>query len=281
MSDIVCYIPSYNDSHFVQESLASLPDWDVVISDNASAEPHSAALRALTGPRVQIVRHEKSLGRVGNWKFCASHFVESGSTWMKYLVAGDVHKPESLALCRRTIHEFPEARFITFNVENTWQEKRETWSKVDSPFLVPPVQALIDIAKLGNVFHSLGPNLFHADVLRGNIHFGEDNLSYCADLLFLLCIARRTPNQHVPQVISEFNVARRKQYQAAHYSLEHFLEEGLMRLRAADAFLELTGDRAGRNLLVAKIAEWVATGMRVPLEKLAGDAPYVAPPPVS
>lgn len=80
MSHIVCYIPSYNDSHFVQESLASIPDWDVVISDNASDEPHRSALRALSSSCVQVIRQEKPLGRVGNWKFCASHFVDSGSS---------------------------------------------------------------------------------------------------------------------------------------------------------------------------------------------------------
>ena len=278
MSHFVCYIPSYNDSHFVQESLASIPDWDVVISDNASDEPHRSALRALSSSRVQVIRQEKPLGRVGNWKFCASHFVDSGSSWMKFMVAGDVHKPGSLEICRRTIDAFPDARFITFNIEIVWPEKRETWASFDRPFLGQPAQALFHVAKLGNVFHSLGANLIHADVLRNNIHFGEDNLSYCADLLFLMSVAKRTPNLHVPEVLGEFIFSRRKNFQTGRCSLEHFLEEGLIRLRAADALLELTGDRAERNRLVEQIVEWVATGMRFPLEQLAGDVLYTIPP---
>ena len=36
MSRLVCYIPSYNDSELVAQSLATVPEWEVVISDNAS-----------------------------------------------------------------------------------------------------------------------------------------------------------------------------------------------------------------------------------------------------
>jgi glycosyltransferase involved in cell wall biosynthesis len=77
MSDLVCYIPSYNDSDWVKESLASIADWDVVIADNASDEPHRSALERLAGPRVRILRHEKSLGRVGNWRRASSTFSQA------------------------------------------------------------------------------------------------------------------------------------------------------------------------------------------------------------
>ena len=98
MSDLVCYIPSFNDSDWDKESLASVADWDVVIADNASDEPHRSALERLAGPRVRILRHETSLGRVGNWRACVEHFLRSGAAWMKFLMAGDLHKPNSAAI---------------------------------------------------------------------------------------------------------------------------------------------------------------------------------------
>src|SRR5262245_37958085 len=112
MADLVCYIPSYNDSDWVRESLASVPDWDVVISDNASSPEHRAALAALASPRVRIGRHEASLGRVGNWRFCVEHFIHSGASWMKFLFAGDRHKPNSCAMFRAAVERHPSARFI-------------------------------------------------------------------------------------------------------------------------------------------------------------------------
>lgn len=35
MIRFVCYIPSYNDSELVAQFLAIVPEWGVVISDNA------------------------------------------------------------------------------------------------------------------------------------------------------------------------------------------------------------------------------------------------------
>jgi hypothetical protein len=59
MSRIVCYIPSYNDSRHALESLASSPDWEVVISDNHSDAPHALALAAAANDRVQVIRQPR------------------------------------------------------------------------------------------------------------------------------------------------------------------------------------------------------------------------------
>lgn len=112
MPELVCYIPSYNDSELVSESLSSCIDWDVVISDNASDEPHRSKLAAMAGPRVQVIRQPNSLGRVGNWKFCVDHFLASGRSWLKLLCAGDVHKSDATAVLTRAIQRHPQARFI-------------------------------------------------------------------------------------------------------------------------------------------------------------------------
>jgi len=169
MDRIVLYIPSYDDSELVQQSLATVPDWDVIISDNASAEPHRAALARLAGERVQVIHQEKQLGRVGNWKFCVRHFVESGAGWMKFLPAGDRHKSDSLAICQRALAQHPDARFVITNA-----------------------------------------------------------------------------------------------FKAGQASLEHFVEEALVRMRAADLFGQLTGDRLTRNQLHAMVGHWLSTRLDQP-----------------
>jgi len=271
MSDLVCYIPSYNDSDWVKESLASIADWDVVVSDNASDEPHRSALERLAGPRVRILRHETSLGRVGNWRACVEHFLSSGATWMKFLMAGDLHKPDSAAIFRRAIQRHPTVRHIVPRIENVWPHGRKLWAVTEREGVVSPANAMAGIASEGNIFHGLSAPLVHADALKRGYTFGEDTLSFCADMMFSMSIALHTPTLYITNVTAEFIAARRKNMQQGAYTLEHFLEEGLLRLRAADAFEKLTQDRPGRNQLLAGIVSWLQMGVSQPLEKLAGD----------
>ncbi len=274
MPDLVCYIPSYNDSAWVKESLSTLSDWDVVISDNASDEPHRSALAALAGERVRVVRHEVSLGRVGNWKACVADFVSSGAAWMKFLMAGDLHKPDSNAIFRRAIQRHPAVRHIVPQIENVWPHGRMRWWVTEKEGVVSPANLMLGIAEGGNIFHGLSAPLVHADALKNGFTFGEDTLNFCADLMFSMAIAMRTPTLYITEVTAEFIAARRGNMQSGIHTLEHFLEEGLLRLRAADAFEKLTGNRARRNQLLAGIVSGLQVGLNNPLEKLAGDVPF-------
>lgn len=271
MSDLVCYIPSYNDSDWVKESLVSIADWDVVIADNASDEPHRSALERLAGPRVRIIRHEKSLGRVGNWRACVEHFLANGADWMKFLMAGDLHKPDSAAIFRRAIQRHPTARHIVPRIENVWAHGRKLWGATETEGFVSPANAMAAIAREGNIFHGLSAPLVHVEALARGFAFGEGTLSFCADMMFSATIAMHTPTLYITEVTAEFIAARRKNMQQGVYTLEHFLEEGLLRLRAADAFEKLTQDRPGRNQLLAGIVSMLQLGVSQPLEKLAGD----------
>ena len=271
MSDLVCYIPSYNDSDWVRESLASIPDWDVVISDNGSDEPHRSALVDLAGPRVRVVRHEKSLGRVGNWRACVEHFLASGADWMKFLMAGDLHMPDSSAIFRRALQRNPTVRHIVPRIENVWPHGRKLWCVTGREGFVSPQNAMAGVAGQGNIFHGLSAPLVHVDAVKDGFTFGEPTLSFCADMMFSMNIAMHTPTLYITEVTAEFISARRRNMQRGIYTLEHFLEEGLLRLRAADAFEKLTRDRLRRNQLLAGIVSWLQMGLNHPLEKLAGD----------
>src|SRR6476660_2634609 len=144
MSRFVCYIPSYNDSTLVAQSLASVPEWEVVISDNTSNRDHALAIEQLSGPLVRVVHQPRQLGRVGNWKLCVEHFLASGATWMKFLMAGDRLKPNSLSLCRRAVSQFPDVRSIVFNVEIVNSQGATRWSTATQPRVLAPRESMLE-----------------------------------------------------------------------------------------------------------------------------------------
>lgn len=252
VADLVCYIPSYNDSDLVAESLASCVDWDVVISDNASDEPHQSALQALAGPRVQIVRQPKSLGRVGNWRFCVEHFVRSGRQWLKLLCAGDLHQPDAVAILTRAIAKYPDVRFIISDVELMWPERTGRFSPMGCEVVLPPLHAMAATVEFGNIFFGLLAAHVHRDALGDGFVFGEEVLSFCADMRFLADIARRWPTLYVPEVTGRFIAARRKTMQRNAGTLENMLEDSLVRLHAAAAFQQLGGSEAEHQKMLAK-----------------------------
>jgi glycosyltransferase involved in cell wall biosynthesis len=257
MSRIVCYIPSYNDSALVSESLSTVSDWEVVISDNASEAAHAAALDRLAGDRVRVIHQPKQLGRVGNWKFCVSHFIDSGADWMKFLPAGDRHKPDSLGIFRRALDAHPDARFVIGNVEIVWADRRRPWNALQDVVVRTPEQAMVETVERGNVFFGLLSALIHVDAVREGFSFAEEVLNYCADMFFLLRIARRSQVVYLPAIACEFVAENRKTFYSNRGSFEHLVEEGLVRLRAADYYAELTGDRARRDQLIPVIAQWL------------------------
>ena len=187
MDRVVCYIPSYNDSQQAIESLATCADWDVVISDNHSSAQHAEALSAAAaaaGPRVQVVRQPQPLGRVGNWKACVEHFIASGAAWMKFLSTGDRHRPDCLAIYRRAIERYPEARFIIGQIKLVRPVNPSVWACAPEDVTIEPAMAMEMAAHLGNVFFGLIAPVIHAETVRDGFTFGEDVLSYCTICCF-------------------------------------------------------------------------------------------------
>ena len=270
MDRIVCYIPSHNDSELVAQSLASVPEWEVVISDADSDEPHGHALDGMAGDRVQVIHQPKHLGRVDNWQACVEHFIAGGADWMTFLPAGDRHKPDSLAACHRAVAKRCEAQLIVANIEMVWAGGRKVWSQHEQAIWFPPPQCLLQIAYRGNVFHGLLTNLIHSGLLRRGFTFGQGVLNCCADMFFDVNLARRCTTMFYPEVIAEFVADHRATSQAGRGLLEHLLEASLVRLRAADYYVELTADRQTRDAIVPQIALELRQALEQPLERLLG-----------
>lgn len=253
MTDFVCYIPSYNDSDLVAESVSSSPDWDIVISDNASDEPHRSKLAAMAGPRVQVIRQAKSLGRVGNWRFCVEHFLTSEKQWLKLLCAGDRHRPDALKILSRAVEKYPQIRFIVSDVEVIWADRSGRYSPMGQEVIVPPVHAMAATVEFGNIYFGLLAVLVHRDALTSGFAFGEEILHFCADLLFCVEIAKRTPTLFLPQSTGEFMAVHRKTMQERIGSLDSVLEDGLVRLHAASAFRTLGGSEPDYKAMLNKV----------------------------
>jgi hypothetical protein len=70
----VC-VPSYNAARFLPAAIDSVlaqdfADFELVVSDDASADDTTAVLGRYADPRLRVVRSEDRLGQAGNWNRC-------------------------------------------------------------------------------------------------------------------------------------------------------------------------------------------------------------------
>jgi glycosyltransferase involved in cell wall biosynthesis len=116
-------LPVFNGDSYVSEAISSIlgqtrPDFELIISDNASSDKTEEICRAFAAadPRVRYVRHEINRGAV--WNF--NHVFEiSGGKYFKWAAHDDVMKPTFIEKCvvalesdRRYVLAYPEAIFI-------------------------------------------------------------------------------------------------------------------------------------------------------------------------
>ena len=259
MTDFTLYIPSYNDSELVAQTLASSLDWNVVISDNCSDERHRKALAAMAGAHVQVIHQTRQLGRVGNWRFCLEHFVNSDAQWFKLLGAGDRHAPGALSALRHIAAGLPDARSLIGAVEMIDGSERRLWKMGDKDAIecAAPAVALRNAAQHGNIFFGLNAHAVHRDALAGGFDLAEGLMSYCADFLFAVQVARRVDTYFLPVTVAQMVIEHRKTYSAKRNSLEALLEEMLVRHRAAEWLAEATGDTLERDQLIKELGLWL------------------------
>jgi glycosyltransferase involved in cell wall biosynthesis len=123
-------IPLYNNERFIAETIESvltqsMPDFELLIYDDASTDKSLDIARSYTDRRIRIVTSEKNLGPEGNWNRAIS---EVRGTWVKLVCGDDLLYPEclekqvevfersdnaglSLVSCQRTIID-PEGKTL-------------------------------------------------------------------------------------------------------------------------------------------------------------------------
>ncbi|WP_207477489.1 glycosyltransferase family 2 protein [Arenibaculum pallidiluteum] len=108
-------VPTYNQAHFLAESLGSLlaqsdPDWEAVIVDDGStdATPQELASWSARDPRFRVFRKENG----GTASALNRGLEEARGTWILWLSSDDLFEHDRLEVVRNAIRSEPEARFF-------------------------------------------------------------------------------------------------------------------------------------------------------------------------
>ncbi len=254
------YIPSYNNSAQVCESVASCPaGLPITISDNHSEPEHRRVLEGLR-PRCDVVFHSANQGRVENWAFCVRHFVEQtergGPVWMKWLFAGDTLTPDITRLLEQALRGYPTARLVIAEHDMADETGRKRWRTLEGTQLTEPARALRLAAATGNWFGPPLAHFVHRDAVAPGFDFGD--LPWSADFRFCLTIAAAFPVLYLAQNVGVFHKRHRNYYAAHANSAQMVVEEAVVRIEAARQYKTLTGDTTGFNTLLEQINEFAA-----------------------
>jgi glycosyltransferase involved in cell wall biosynthesis len=102
-------IPTFNRAGWIEGAVAgalaqTYPDFEVLVSDNASTDDTSAVLAKFADPRVRVVRHETNIGMVGNWNACLK---EARGDYLALVPDDDRISPWFLERCMRLVDDEP------------------------------------------------------------------------------------------------------------------------------------------------------------------------------
>ncbi|WP_298960278.1 glycosyltransferase family 2 protein [uncultured Methylobacterium sp.] len=102
-------IPTFNRAHHLRACLASAlaqtcPDFEVVVSDNASTDATPEVLAAYDDPRLRILRQPHNIGLISNWNACLR---AARGAYIVILSDDDAAAPDFLARCAALIASHP------------------------------------------------------------------------------------------------------------------------------------------------------------------------------
>jgi hypothetical protein len=263
--DIRCYVPSFNDSDAVCQTVASCNGLPVVIVDNGSEPEHVAVLRDLEQrePGCTVVYHGHNRGRVENWAFCVQHFLDhsdvsgAGESWLKWVFAGDTLAPDAAIRLTIASQKYPDVSFIAADYELALPDRR-CWRRQELPKTerIIPVDAMRIAARQGNWFGAPIGHCIRRDAIAAGFEFGP--FPWSADFHFCLQLASHSPVLYLSEPVGRFELRHRRYHQANADSHQAVLQDAIVRLDAARRYRDLTGDREGFYALVEQIEAYVA-----------------------
>ncbi len=90
------FVPVYNGGELLLETVASCVDaglpedrYRVLVLDNGSTDGAVDEVERLYGDRVEVIRNETNLGRIGNWNRCVETAEQRGFRFFTFLFVGD------------------------------------------------------------------------------------------------------------------------------------------------------------------------------------------------
>jgi glycosyltransferase involved in cell wall biosynthesis len=196
-------IPSYNRAQQVCQLVGDLlreprNDFEVVVVDDASTDETIHALSELLDPRFRLFRHEKNVGMVHNWNYCAR--IANGS-WLcifhhddalapgaiTHLRAATVHMPDGGLICTPGLDRYPNGQIVK------------------SPHHYPHGPLKLKAGFQAGKFLLTHPfycsSMLVSKSVYNTIGFFDHNLPYSADEEFWLRIAASFPIFFVPEPI--------------------------------------------------------------------------------
>lgn len=102
-------IPTFNRAAWIGGAVAAAlaqtyPNFEILISDNASTDETPSALAELDDPRIRVVRQPVNLGLVGNWNACLA---EARGEYFALVPDDDRISPWFLERCMRLVEDEP------------------------------------------------------------------------------------------------------------------------------------------------------------------------------
>lgn len=112
-------IPAWNRERYIEAAVRSalaqtMGDLEVIVSDNASTDNTCSIVEMLAreDARVRLIRQEKNLGPVANWRACAA---AARGKYAKILWSDDVDAPEFLRRATEALEANPSAKLYLTN----------------------------------------------------------------------------------------------------------------------------------------------------------------------
>ncbi|HEY5443446.1 MAG TPA: glycosyltransferase family A protein, partial [Pyrinomonadaceae bacterium] len=92
-------IPTRNRAHLLRNALQSVlwqsfDDYELIVSDNCSADNTADVVREIGGDRVRVVHPDRMLSMPDHWEFALNH---ARGRFVTYLCDDDAWAPEALA----------------------------------------------------------------------------------------------------------------------------------------------------------------------------------------
>lgn len=102
-------IPTYNRAAWIEGAVMgalaqSYPDFEVLVSDNASTDETPSVLSRCDDPRVRVVRQDTNLGLIGNWNACLA---EARGEYIALVPDDDRISPWFLERCMSLVQTAP------------------------------------------------------------------------------------------------------------------------------------------------------------------------------
>jgi len=238
------YIPLRNGGDWC-ETVTLPAGFNYVALDNQSTDGSADVLRQRG---VDVRQTHELLGRLENWTATVRDFLAGPHDWLKWLFVADELFPDAHENLRQAIDAYPQARLIVcdYFVDNA--AGRWPWPNLGETRLIQPAEAMALAVERGNWFGAPLAHCVHREALSHGFDFGD--LPWVADWRLCLEIAARHPVLYLKQPVGVFDTARHGYHTLNELSLSASLEEGLMRVLAAQHYLRLTGDSTGHQHLL-------------------------------